>query len=407
MQRILAACGAVGLALCLLGTSLLGWEDHLVRAGGRQQLETAARLAPGDARTWAALAALGGPDRHKALETASAANPYDSKAWIDLGLDAELAGDRARAERLLLEAARVDRTYQPRWSLANFYFRSGDTRQFWQWLREAARMSYGDPRPLAELAWNLAEDAPEGLAALGDRAPVLDSYASLLLDNNRLSAAETAATGLVALAGKDAAVSGLLYCDRFLDAGRPDAALRLWNRMAGVCAIPARRLDPERGPHLTNGDFSAEPLGRGFDWRLQAVNGIETIRFGASEGIRFAFSGNQPQDCMLMLERVALAPERPWRLVFEYRSEGMPTDTGLRWRTTGAEWRAAANEDWKEAAFEFNSAPGGPVAPLVLAYRRAPGTVRSTGSFWLRHVRLEAAAPETEKRMGWCPPARP
>ncbi len=386
--------GAVALAAliwCLAATAVLGWEDRLARAGGRETIETAIHLAPGDARNYAVLASLGGADRSRALELAAKTSPFDSKAWIALGLDAELQGDRARAARCLLEAARVDKTYAPRWSLANFYFRSNNREKFWSWLREAARMSYGDPRPLAQLAWNLAEDRPEALEALSDRPPVLESYVSLLLDKNRMGPAETAAGKLLEAAGKEAAGAALVYSDRFLEAGRPEAALRLWNRLAAARSIPARPLDPERGPHLTNGDFASEPLNRGFDWRPRAVAGVEMVRQPAGGGLRFSFSGRQPEYCMLMFERVPLAPGRRWRLAFEYRSEGMAGETGLRWRTIGAEWQAPARETWREAEFEFRSPPEGSVVPLVLAYERAPGTMRTAGSFWLRRVRLEAA----------------
>ncbi len=390
LYRVSATAALATSLLCLAATAVLGWEDRLARDGTREAVETAIRLAPGDARNYAALASLGGADRSPSLERAANASPYNAQAWIALGLDAELQGDRTRAERCLLQAARVDRTYAPRWSLANFYFRANSREKCWPWLREAARMSYGDPRPLAQLAWNLAEDAPDALAALSDRPPVLESYVSLLLDNNRLGPAEVAAGRLLDTAGKGAAGAELVYCDRFLDAGRLEAALRLWNRLAEARWIPALPLDPDRGPHLTNGDFSREPLSRGFDWRPQGVAGVEMLRQPAGGGLRLSFSGEQPETCMLLLERVALAPGRRWRLRFEYRSQGMAADTGLRWRTIGAEWPAAASDAWSEAAFEFRTPATGRVVPLVLAYERAPGTMRMTGSFWLRRLRLEA-----------------
>src|ERR1700690_310540 len=388
--RIQAAIALAILLLCLAATAVLGWEDRLSRAQSREAVETAIGLAPGDARSYTALASLGGEDRSRALANAVNASPYNSQAWIALGLDAELQGDRTRAERCLLQAARVDKTYAPRWSLANFYFRANRHEKCLAWLREAARMSYGDPRPLAQLAWNVAGDAPGALAAVSDRPPVLESYVSLLLDHDRLSAAEAAAGRLLDTAGKEATGAALVYCDRFLDAGRPEAALRLWNRLAAAQWLPTPPLDPERGPHVTNGDFAREPLSRGFDWRPQVVAGVGMAWRPAADGARFSFSGDQPESCMLMLQRVPLAPGRRWRLRFEYRSQGMPADTGLRWRTTGAEGPVPASDAWGEAGFEFRSPASGTVGPLVLAYERAPGTTRTAGSFWLRRLTLEA-----------------
>jgi tetratricopeptide (TPR) repeat protein len=385
------AAAALALAICLAWSALLGWEDYLARGQTREAIGHAIRLVPGDARNYTALASLGGASRTPALERAVAINPFDSMSWVELGLDMEMRGNHARAERCLLQAARVDKTYAPRWALANFYFRADNPREFWPWLREAARMSYGDARPLAGLAWNLAEDAPEGLDALGGRAPVLAAYASLLLDKGRTRPAEAAANRLIERGGREALGWLLVDCDRFLEAGQPGAALRLWNRMAEAKLIAVPKLNPERGPWLTNADFASEPLSRGFDWRMQRVTGVESVRLPGTDGLRIRFSGEQPEDCMLLLQRFPVAPGRSWRLIFEYRTAGTSPRTGLRWRTLGAEWQAPASETWREAAFQFKAPPAASVLPLVLAYARMPGTVRMAGSFWLRRVRLEPA----------------
>jgi hypothetical protein len=377
LYRAAGALAALALTACLARTALLGWEDHEARLWTREGIEAAIRLAPGDTRNYSALATLDGPDRAWAFEQAVQICPFNSNAWIELGLDAEVRGDRARAERCLLRAARVDRTYAPCWSLANFYFRSNDGSKFWPWLRAAARLSYGDPQALAQLAWNLAGDAPEAIAALSEREAALESYVSLLFDNNRWGPAETAAGRLLALNGKDAVGAELLACDRFIDAGRPEPALRLWNRMAAERLVPG-------GPPEQDG-------GRGFDWRIPPVEGVETARFPGGGGLRFSFSGRQPEDCWLMLQDVLLASTRRWRLAFEYRTEDMAPETGVRWRIAGTEWQAPASETWTRASFDFDSPTTGGVAPLVLVYRRAPGTVRMDGSFWLRHVRIEPA----------------
>ncbi|MGH9658578.1 MAG: hypothetical protein ACRD96_08535, partial [Bryobacteraceae bacterium] len=78
-------------------------------------------------------------------------NPRYSPAWINSGLAAEIAGDYADAERRLLEAARVDRRYRPRWTLANFYLRRNRMEDFWAWVRKAAEVRYADRTSLYEL----------------------------------------------------------------------------------------------------------------------------------------------------------------------------------------------------------------------------------------------------------------
>src|SRR3954465_7588541 len=53
------------------------------------------------------------------LEAALALNPRFAAAWIARGLASEAGGERNAAEESLLQAAAVDRTYVPRWTLAN------------------------------------------------------------------------------------------------------------------------------------------------------------------------------------------------------------------------------------------------------------------------------------------------
>ena len=65
-------------------------------------------------------------------------NPWDTRSRIELGLLAEAEGDQATATRYLLQAAEADHLFLPRWTLANYYFRRGDTALFWRWAKEAA-----------------------------------------------------------------------------------------------------------------------------------------------------------------------------------------------------------------------------------------------------------------------------
>ena len=71
------------------------------------------------------------------FDRAVSLNPRSAAAWIARGLEAETAGDRKKAEASLKRAAEIDRTYLPRWTLANFYLRAGDLPSFWIWARRA------------------------------------------------------------------------------------------------------------------------------------------------------------------------------------------------------------------------------------------------------------------------------
>jgi hypothetical protein len=94
------------------------------------------------------------------IDRALTVNPRYTAAWIARGLREETAGERPKAEATLLHAAEVDHTYLPRWTLANFYLRQGDTAKFWMWTRRAAEMAY-DPAALFQLCWQASGDPRE------------------------------------------------------------------------------------------------------------------------------------------------------------------------------------------------------------------------------------------------------
>ena len=72
------------------------------------------------------------------LQRAVQLNRYDAASWIQLGLLSEAGNDLPGAEEALLQAASVDATFLPSWSLANFYFRRENTARFWYWAQKAA-----------------------------------------------------------------------------------------------------------------------------------------------------------------------------------------------------------------------------------------------------------------------------
>src|SRR5882724_1859849 len=105
-RRVLRMGAAAALALfCAVG----GWRT----------LRVALAPDPGDAEYHFQLWETGNAPAE--LDAALALNPRFATAWIARGLAAETGGDRKSAEASLLQAAAVDNTYLPRWTLANFY----------------------------------------------------------------------------------------------------------------------------------------------------------------------------------------------------------------------------------------------------------------------------------------------
>ena len=237
-----------------------GYADLLFRRQTQQAVAEATQVAPGNAAYHARLAELDGPLRRRELEEAVARNPYYAPAWIELGLLSESEGDYATAERHLLEAARVDHTLVPRWSLASFYFRRHDEQRFWEWARKTEEMSYADTTALYRLCWRMSDDPVRILdRAIPNQPDHLARYLLYLLKDGRVTAGPEVGRRLVASGALKykGIVVGLV--EQLLIARDVDQALAAWNDMAARDWIPYPALAPEQGRALTNGDFRHTP----------------------------------------------------------------------------------------------------------------------------------------------------
>jgi hypothetical protein len=384
-----AAAGLLSLAACW--TLRFGLADRWFHSGSSAAIARARQLSPGN------VAYFPDPGDRAALEEARTLNPRSSSAWIRLGLLAEIDGDTARAEQLLLEAARVNRTYEPRWTLASFYFRRADREKFWFWARQALQMAYTDQSPLFLLCWQVTQDSGIILErAIPGRALVLAEYLNFLILQGKLDAAAPVGERFAAQAGAQSLPLLLSYCDRLLQDRRTAAALRIWNTLCARQILATRPLAPLQGRSLTNGDFASTPVSAGFDWRLTPAEGVSVARGGAPPELRIAFSGSQPESCQAMEQIVPLAPSRNYRLRYSYRSLGVRPQSGLLWRVTnfngdklwGSSPAALAGESWTEGTLTFTTPADGDLGRVVLRCDRALGSTRIEGSLWLRQVSL-------------------
>lgn len=403
--RLITGLGALAaLAFASYWSARVGYADHIFLKDSPEMVSRAARLIPGNARYHARLAdflELSGKDPVPELETAVALNPRYSSALIRLGLHAERKIDFERAERYLLDAARMDSQFVPAWTLANYYFRRGDPERFWSWTRRALLMPSGDLSPLFRLCWNFSQDATAILErAIPNEAGIRSQYLQFLLAENRLDAAGPVAQQMVGDGShrnlSDARVL-LVYCDRLLDNRRVSEALSLWNSLCRAQFLPYAELLPERGLSITNADFGIAPLQQGFDWRVSSIPGISESRAESPSALNFIFSGKQPESCEILSQPLALLPARKYQYLWEYRTSNINPATGLRWKILDADTGAdlvnqspsLSHSGWTRDRIVFSTPARLKLARLALIYQRAPGTVRIEGSLSLRKVALE------------------
>src|ERR1019366_9198548 len=152
---------------------------------------------------------------------------------IELALQDESEGNYAESEKLLLGAFAVDRTYLPRWSLANFYFRRDNLPAFWMWARKAAEMPSEDMGPLFELCWHVTPNAGElAKAVLTDDRAVVRQYLSFLMDKNQMDALASVAPRLVRVGNPEADRAFLLGAiNRLVAANDGVSAEAVWKSM--------------------------------------------------------------------------------------------------------------------------------------------------------------------------------
>ncbi len=387
----------------LLAASWLAYRlaraDALYRAGTPDSVARAVQQDPGNARYRKRLAMLDPARAREALSKAAELNPYDAASRMELGLLEEAAGDFSAAEKHLLDAARVDKTYAPRWTLTNFYFRRNNREQFWVWARQAAEIAYHNQAALFDLCWRSSDNAEEiARRVLPDNPHIVAQYLDYLLGRGRLDAAGPVAVRLIVF-GRSQDVPVLLnYCDRMIQTGRAADAVRSWNGLASRGLIPRHPVHPERGQPVSNVSFSPDFLPRGFGWIVKPVEGVSVAGDALPFPLRISLAGNQPGKCRLVEQYVAVTANRRYRFRFPYRTSGIARGSGLHWEIRAvsggppvAVSPGLSSEEPAAATLVLPETPRDTILRLALVYEQAPGTVRAAGNLWLGPVGAEFA----------------
>lgn len=373
---------ALILALCGLGVAAmfslrLATADHWFRQRTPEAVTRALETFPGNT-SYLAFRALqlqyDNQDATPLLERAAQLNPLASEPRIRLGLAAETRGDIALAEKWLLDAAAVDLQYEPRWTLANFYFRHGRRDDFWQWMLSALAVSYGDRRPAFDLCWRMSASPAEILArAIPQVHDVMSSYLSYVMNQHR-EATETIAQRLAALHRADDVALLEAACDLLIEMGNSSQAKELW------------RLLGHRGTLLTNGSFEETPRDHGFDWRIWQQTGVKHANLTAPALHRISLSGMQAESCELLRQYVVLTPGKRYRLGWEARTQSLSSPTGIEWAAGNNKLALDNTADWHGGSMSFSAQAG--LSFVVLTYRRPQGQPRAQGTVEIRNVVL-------------------
>jgi hypothetical protein len=366
----------------------LARADYLFSLNTPDSVRAAIRLEPDSWEYYMRLALLDDAHAQQYLETAISLDPYNAEADIELSLRVEGAGDYRTAEKLLLDAFTIDRTYLPRWSLANFYLRRNNLPAFWTWARSAAEMPSDNMRPLFELCWRVSPDPNEIERRIVNNNPeLIRQYLDFLLAKEQLPAAAEVA-GRLSQVGDPTMDAPEMYSviDQLIAAGEGGAARKIWNALTEKRWVVADPGVPN------NPNFARDPLAVGFDWAVFSYSGLHS--WPGPSGLETEFSGGQPENCTIVQQAIVLPPGN-YELEYSYRTDEIPPETGLRWQiiaagteTVLAESNDLSSETMNHGNLEFSIPPGALLVHLRLQYRRALGTPRISGTLVIPAVQI-------------------
>lgn len=390
---------AVVLVISLYWSARFALSDFLARTDTASDLNSACTLNPWNASYRLRLADQldeAGKDPRHLLAQAHSLDPKNASILMRLGLQAELRGDLPAAEAFLLNAAQLSHLYDPRWTLANYYFRRGDPR-FWEWAKRALLVSHGNAAPLFRLCWEMSSNNADVVlyrAILPGNALIYRDYLEFLNNTSPplLDAARPIAHMLLKAGEAHDTPLLLHYIERLIKARSGVAAEGIWNGLCERGWIQYQVLNPAKGAVVENGKFERIPLDAGFDWRLGSIGGIALNRFG--NGLLIEFSGKQPEDCEFLWQVIRLVKGQRYELQYRYSSANITRESGVSWKitdvATGAEIGVSPvlqNGTNNMDHWSFSSSQAD-TALLKLCYRRAPGTTRIEGSIGLQDVSI-------------------
>lgn len=396
-RSLLFAVAVRALVLCACLIAI--WEswkiyrsDALFLQGTMESVRASIRIEPDCWWCYVELARLDEPSAEELLQTSLRMNPYNSDAAVDLGLRYESDGDFHRAEELLLHAFEVDRTYVPRWSLANFYLRRDNLPAFWMWIRRATEMPADDIGALFELCWRVSPDPKMIETNIAEGNPdVVRQYVTFLIGKDQPAAAVNPALILLRTGSQESDQSLLFtLLDKLIAANDAIDANTLWNRLIREHWIVADASFPN------NSQFSRDPLPVGFDWTFSAYGGLHS--WPGSIGLETEFTGDEPETCAIAEQTISLSPGN-YRLESSYRTRGILPDTGIQWEIVDpnldkilASSVSLSSDTPARLVLLFSVKPGEQLLRLRLAYHRNVGTPRVSGNLVVTSVTIQSGA---------------
>ena len=400
-----------------------GWlAAHWAASPRSEDWFRAANLEPGNAEYWHRLGLfeqwdMEGDDLQRAVryyQKASEVNPRSDIYWMDLAGACEMLGETSRA-REAYEKAKLDHPVSPEvsWRYGSFLLRQGDTAKAYAEFRVALMRDPELETSAIAQSWKAGASASQ---ILNEILPAQSEYYLVAMDFF-LSQQQDAAA--------------LLIWNRLLDLKQPfeiQQAVPLVNDLiAQDRAAEARGVWQQAlaATHwvvdassdssvLFNGGFEHDLVNGGFDWQELPVQGasfdIDTgVAHSGARSLRINFDGSVNQDFSQLVQWVAVEPRRRLRFAAYLRTEGISTDSGVRFLIYDPHHPTVpqtltrdltGTHPWSLVDTELTTGPETRLLAIVL--RRLPSRKfdnKLQGTVWVDDVSLTLLEPATEAKI--------
>jgi tetratricopeptide (TPR) repeat protein len=355
-RRIVLGVSLVIATALIFQAGQLWLASHRLDSENVTLMERGAALVPGDGSAWDRLGRLRqwdfvNSDLPGAIEDywkAVQDDPRSAHFWMDLASAYETSGDDARARDAYLHAKSVyPASAEVAFHYGNFLLRE---QQYPEAYVELERAVQADPTllPLAiSRTWRSSEDVNELLNSL---LPAnVDAYLQALDFFASIHQAEPALAvwqRLLALGRPFPLPRVFPFFEQLIREDRADDARRVWREALGAASLPHD--EPPNQNLMWNGNFAQDFGNGGLDWRWTPLSGV-TIDVDSAPGptgsraISVDFNGGSNPAIYEPSEYVPVEPNRNYHFHGYMRTEGITTESGMRFSVTDPNHNGAVN----------------------------------------------------------------
>ncbi len=364
-----------------------------------------------------------GPNSSSGWSEAARKAPRDPEAWIRSALEAEAQHNPAQAERLLLHAATLSKTWLPRWSLANFYARHDKQQSSLEWARHCAARSSGDLRPLFQLIESAGIPPSEFPSRfLPKNRAVLLAYLQYRSSHPDHSSVEYVASQLLELIpdhppgwpGLDSDPLSFAFNRRFPMLGEERKVLlsvldrllasRLGRRAVDFLNLLIQTQTLQASPFnpsqlITNSKFAAIPASNPFDWQLFPSADVAIDIDSRQSLATVSLSGSQPESLAMLSQVLFIPKQKSYRFEAHSSCKACPSPSGFQWQFTNFGSTdpvllqpflnpTAKTLDFSSQYFNLTPSAEDRLWLLTLRYSRPTGVARQPQSLQISSVAL-------------------